>query len=384
VDISGLRQVVLSPIFPFDLLNYHFVLAFPEGSAAQGRIRIGPYEASYTINAGRPHLDRFVVAGIPVRTGGRCGALIHEPGTLKVTLLGDTEIEIGRLEFLYQPADPLSDDVRRAIESNPTRWKVIAAQFSCPECKDGITPYVAIRRNPGIPDFKKSPRPTWYTELPDKFVCSCGKASVQLRFLRESMHYLLQALNPFLPDGSMATAGSSVSPTEVNQVLTTFAGVLDSAPLEEDVQTFIESNPMLLAPFAARNLFFKPPILTKFRADFGIVTSREELLLIEIERPSLRLFNKDGTQTAELTQALHQPECWDNAITENRAAVLSCIKNCPAEIATISYLVIAGRSEPCEPEVLRKFLRSRSARFQFMTYDHLMQNVRDAIRSTLT
>jgi hypothetical protein len=72
--------------------------------------------------------------------------------------------------------------------------------------------------------------------------------------------------------------------------------LLNSDPLEEILQRFIEHNPILLHRFPAQQLFFKPSILSRFNADFAIVTPEKELVLIEIERASTRLLRSNGGQ----------------------------------------------------------------------------------------
>jgi len=89
-----------------------------------------------------------------------------------------------------------------------------------------------------------------------------------------------------------------------------FVRLLDSEPDEEQVQKFLESNPVFFHTFTPIKLIPKPPILTEYKADFAVLNNRRELLLIEIERPALRLLKKDGGVTADLQHAIDQVRNW--------------------------------------------------------------------------
>ncbi len=389
MDILGLRQVVVSQIFPLDIRNYQFLIGFPPGSTAKGRLTFSMAErpneqisADYKLDGidGSPieTMDRQMVVAFPLR-GDIVPATVWQPGRLRVGLeLGGAKHELGFVEFAYSPAPPLSDDIRRAIESNPGSWKTIRFEIKCSKCNEGITPFVGLKRPPTGAAAPPGPTPTWYQDLPNDFVCGCGSLKTPLRYLRESMHALLAVTNSLQADGSTRTAGAPLSLEEADRVLEAFVRLLDEEPDESEIQSFIQDNIMLLAPFAARQLFFKPPILNRYAADFGIVTPRGDLLLIEIERSGMKLLRADGTQTAELTHAFGQTQAWHHEITENRAAVLRSIPHCPDDIGTIRYLVIAGRSSD-EGEGLTRLLRG-TLFCELMTYDHLVEGVRNAIR----
>ncbi len=56
-----------------------------------------------------------------------------------------------------------------------------------------------------------------------------------------------------------------------------------------------------------KRIFVKPPILTKYFADFAVLNARDELLLVEIGRPSLKLVKKDGI--SRLISAMRSTKC---------------------------------------------------------------------------
>src|SRR5258708_28750221 len=63
-----------------------------------------------------------------------------------------------------------------------------------------------------------------------------------------------------------------------------FLHLVNADPPEESLQKIIEDHPVILHQFPAERLFFKPPILTRFKEDFHLVTPQKEPVLIASER----------------------------------------------------------------------------------------------------
>lgn len=390
-DIYGLRYVFISSLFPLSIQNVDWVFVFPSGFSPRGRLNLSVVERpkdrywlEYSLDGESSQdqrLERSMVVDFSFRGSG--GPVIWEPCKVDVALeCEDGRFELGQAEFVYAAAPPLSDSIRNAIESNPTLRKFIRIRIHCSTCQDGLTPFTGLSR-PKLSEKDRSvPRLTWFEDLPDQFVCTCGSVSAPLKYLRESMQGLLANVNSVKPDGSIATRTLPLSLDEVERVLDSFRRLIDAEPPESDVQDFIQRNPILLSPFAANRLFFKPQILNKYRADFAIVNSRKELLFIEIERPGLKVFRVDGMQTQDLTHAFAQTSAWNNEFVENRPAVLRCLDGCPQDISTVRYLVIAGRANSCDSEALDRLLRA-PGHCGFMTYDHLMEDVRNTLRQAV-
>jgi hypothetical protein len=98
--------------------------------------------------------------------------------------------------------------------------------------------------------------------------------------------------------------------SSLESLRTDFAQLLQGAKKEEQVQQFIQKNPVILHQFPAERLFPKPPILTFFVADFAIVTHQRELILVELEKPTTQLLKKDGGVAAPLSHAFDQVRDW--------------------------------------------------------------------------
>jgi hypothetical protein len=150
-----------------------------------------------------------------------------------------------------------------------------------------------------------------------------------------------------------------------------FINLINADRSEESFQEFIAKNPILLHQFAAEKLLSKPPILTRFKADFGVVTSNEELVLIEIERPSTCLLKQDGEQHSELTHAVEQINQWLHVIEDHRRAVLEEMRIAPEKVNKIRGVIIAGRDAGNDANHLRRLKGLYRDRVTLLTYDDL-------------
>ena len=157
--------------------------------------------------------------------------------------------------------------------------------------------------------------------------------------------------------------------------------ILDRNSEEEAVQKFIERNPLILHPFSSLRIFYKSPILTKYKTDIVILNAKKELLLIELERPGLKLMKKDSGVSASLQHAFDQVRNWLHEADDHRAAVLKCIDEDLDDVTVIRGVVIAGRDNGYEPEHLRKLKRTDFGRISFMTYDDLLRNLSSLIET---
>ncbi len=387
--VDGLRQIVVAPLFPLDLRQFVFLFAV-QPSVRSGRLTFhndqnrDEWHMDFTLDRDTSDFEWsrlpcliFAARAGEVESGAIPMAL--EPCSMAIRFDDGTgAVDLGSIQFFFVPPSELTEAQRAAIGASPTLNRWVRMRVGCVKCGDGLRAITGLQR----PTQAKAEGWIWYEDLPDRFECSCGSLGLPLRYLREGMHVLIAHTNALLPDGSISTV-KAVTLDDVEATLAEFLQLLDDEPPEQDVQVFIQRNLLLLSPFGATRLFRKPPILTKCKADFGIITSRGELLLIEIERPGLPLLRKDGVATADLTHAFSQPQEWRDIIAEHRAAVLAGIRDCPQQISRVRYLVIAGRSAPYNPDHLSRLIRYHDS-IEFMTYDHLVDGVRAAFRMAVS
>jgi len=106
--------------------------------------------------------------------------------------------------------------------------------------------------------------------------------------------------------------------------------VLAAAGGERPLCAFLKSNPYLL--IESLNYLGNPsrvisefPLGTECYADFMVVapfSGAIEVLLIEVEPPSMSLFNQDGTLSKRANKALEQVNSWNTYIRKNRQQFL--------------------------------------------------------------
>jgi hypothetical protein len=156
-----------------------------------------------------------------------------------------------------------------------------------------------------------------------------------------------------------------------------------SNPPEEDIQRFIQDNTILLTVFGPKRIFFKPPLLTKYKADIAILNHKKELLLVELERPSLQLLKQGGGVCAELNRPLQQINDWLHLAEEQRFAVLSCIGNLTlADVSKVRGVIVAGTDKGYDAEQLRHFKWTDFGNdITVFTYDDLIGYVASLVRA---
>jgi len=188
----------------------------------------------------------------------------------------------------------------------------------CNECGSELLFYAGLER---LPDLEAEGY-RWHNHIPDRFDCSCGKVSLDLSIFKRNFYALLGV------DFSSAEAGAYTPLYDqgaLDSIWRKFGALLSTNPREEVLQKYIEEHIVLLHQFPAVEIYFKPPILTAFKADFAVVTPQRELILIEIEKTTTRLLTKDGGVASELQHAFDQVHSWLHVIDEHRVAILDSI-----------------------------------------------------------
>lgn len=284
------------------------------------------------------------------------------------------ELPIGYLLFLLATAPPLTPDRIAAIKAKPHSAKSVRVRIGCRNCDSAVRAYSALERSPQ----EEADGWTWHTDLQGTFTCGCGQTrDLDLAYIRDNLHALL---------GNTLRTGPRVSLTHLYDqaslevVFERFSRLLESLPQEEAVQLFLEHNPILLYFLSPQRMFFKRPIMADFITDIAVLNPKEELLLIEIERPSLKLLKKDGGLRSEANHAFDQVTEWLRQADDHRAAVLKAFDLVPSDLTAIRGVVVAGRDGPYSPVQLSSLKGPRLANVTFFTYDDLLGNLGILIR----
>jgi len=381
-NIIGLKNVVLSHLYPLRLTGLSIGIAVAgtgigqehklqivdefgdEVAAIQLELRPAQPDSAPVAPSEHPALLQigWMVMFAPFNDERM---IVKKPGWCVVQLLTDDGPKaIGCLLFAVVDAEPLTPERVAAIRSDPTAAKYARIELSCRVCASKCRACAALDRH----DVEGTEGWTWYEDLPDTFVCECGQTTLDLSIIRRNLHAVLghsdlavRELNfrPLYEKGSLEAIRAS------------FVHLLNTATKEEQLQRFIHENPILLHQFPAYKLFPKPPLLTFYVADFGIVTPQRELVLIELEKPSTRLLKQNGHAADELNHAFDQVTDWLQVADDHRQAVLASLKIPSEQVSQVRGVVIAGRDAGNDAERLRKLKGVDRGRIAFMTYDDL-------------
>lgn len=380
-DLIGLRSVFQSSLFPFSADNFYLVFLIDNNHVSDNKfvlsVRYSEKEeevgsiiiTAQALGTGNVFPSRFTLCTV------RIPGTYSYPGGYELVLKTDAkEIEVGRFSLVHTPALPLTPERVKALKSDPMAAKSVRFTLSCNTCHNSLKTWVGLNGR----EEKDSEDYVWYEDLPEHFLCSCGKVKADLKYLRENLHGMLgYKPSPF-------SAEEDIERNYTRAALTTtareFKEKINNSETEEEMQKFIEDHPIVLACFSPEFLKFKAPATAKFKTDFALLNQKGELILIEIEKVNTPLFTKTGTQHSKLTHAIGQVEDW---LKEARRNKLGLIDDLGLEgvkldmVTTIKGVVIAGRTLKEYESHIEK-LHTRPD-IDFYTYDDLFKFLRNII-----
>jgi|LQYC01.1.fsa_nt_gi hypothetical protein len=385
-NIIGLKTVVLSHIFPLKVSGLTIGFAFLTSNAEKEtkfRLVNDNGKKIGTLNlfakAVSPDSDKaflrsdgplllvpehgWTTAFLPLN---ETGWVIETPGVYyleQVTI--DGPIQVGTLRFAAVDAAPLSAERIAAIKSEPNATKAVRIELGCKHCPSKFRAYAALERS----DKTECEGWMWYQEVPELFKCECGKTTMDLQYINRNLHGLLGHRHR---DTDQLSFMPLYEKSSLETTRTNFVELISRSPREELLQKFIEENPILLHQFPAERIIPKPPILTFYNADFGIVTPQKELILIELEKTTTLLMKKNGDIAAPLNHAFDQVRNWLHKVDEHRLTVLDSLQIEREAVSSIRGVVVAGRDVGYDARDLRKLKGVDYGRIAFLTYDDLL------------
>lgn len=381
-DLIGLRFIFQSSIFPFSAESFYLVFLLDNNRVSDDKFVLsvrysetGEEVGSIAITAqalgtGNAFPSRFTLGA------ARIPGSYSRPGGYELVLKSDTEeIEVGAFNLVHTPALPLTPERVKALKSDPMAAKSVRFGLSCNNCHDSVKAWVGLD---GKEEEKDSEGYVWYEDLPESFVCSCGKVKADLKYLKENLHGMLgYKPSPFSTEEEIER---NYTRAALATTAREFKEKINNSETEEEMQKFIEDHPIVLACFSPEFLKFKAPATAKFKTDFALLNQKGELILIEIEKVDTPLFTKTGTQHSKLTHAVGQVEDW---LKEARRNKLGLIDDLGLEgvkldmVTAIKGVVIAGRSlEEYEPHIEKLHTRPD---IDFYTYDDLFKFLRNIV-----
>ncbi|MBD3330814.1 DUF4263 domain-containing protein [Candidatus Peregrinibacteria bacterium] len=305
------------------------------------------------------------------------GVIFKKPATYLISLEKEKgSTLLGKIQMEYQLLPEYTDKDLNFIKNDPMAMKNVRFTIACNKCDDFIKPYVGLKKDD---ELAKKDQLIWYKDVPDQFICGCGKTIVDLKYIKQNFHALLGRRGLiFQNNGSFEM---DFNKSAFIQVITDFKKLVEDetkAPTgEATLQDFIEKNPIVLSCFSPELIEPKAPIGSKYETDFALINQKKELILIEIEKPSTKLFKAKGGRHSEVGVAFDQVEDW---LKECREDKLGVIRNLKMEgvknddICEIRGVIIAGRTKEEDMEYMGKLLNGHK-HIDFFTYDHLIEQL---------
>lgn len=161
-----------------------------------------------------------------------------------------------------------------------------------------------------------------------------------------------------------------------------YRNLLNKSTQEDDFQSFFEQNPVFLDP-RVKTATPKKSLGGEFYPDLVFELHDSSYLLIEIERPNIRLFNNKGDPTSALTHAQQQIRKYLQWIIEEIEFLKK--RGC-AEISADSTkgLVIIGKSVNLGNNGLRTLGNINAEvrnRYEIKTFDKILEENEAILRN---
>jgi len=298
--------------------------------------------------------------------------LIHRPCRVSVEIEVDDKKHIcGDFICCYVQPPPLTDEERRAIASQPGAANVVVIEVSCKICKTTASFFCLL--NPATDKSHKLPKQSISIyDAPDTWVCDCKSTTFQLNYYKQGLHDVFRHRHVPLIGESPLRFTPLYEAGRIGSILASFEQLIDKAIDEESVQKFLEENPLFWSFLSPSKILHKPPVLTKKRADFGILTTQRVFFLVEIEKPTTRLTNQDDSISAEIQRGANQIRDWQLVIEDHRLTFLSELGLKESEVQEIRYVLIGGLARRTAATGMSKLRRSPLAsKTDFYCFDEL-------------
>lgn len=152
-----------------------------------------------------------------------------------------------------------------------------------------------------------------------------------------------------------------------------FSQLIESCQREEEYQLFLKNNPAFIDPLSSQ-VIDKQKLGDDLITDFVIKTLENNYVLIEIEKPQDKIFNKKNDFSASFTHAYGQVLDFLSWIDENIAYAQ---KKLPG-ISVPQGLLIIGRSTLLTVDQRKKldYFNLNNTRIKIYTYDDILINAK--------
>lgn len=274
------------------------------------------------------------------------------PTTLRVEwICNGARVQLGDLQLGFKGLPPLTIEERRALLASPHVIGKVKIAIKCKECGECFEAIAYLDEEARARDDSGKMLPL-LSSMDDYWCCKCKNINADVSIFKRSAEAVFR--NQIRTQGDSYTSlAPAYQHSRLLGMVNEFREIVATARREEDVQKFIESNPIVWSFLTPKKILHKPSILTKYKADFAILSYDKTLHFVEIEKPSTRLFRKTGGRHSDVQQPFNQISDWKITVENHRQAVLDEINIKREDVSAIRYIVVAG-TEPDAASMIRR------------------------------
>lgn len=299
-------------------------------------------------------------------------AFVLEPGPVQVVLItDDADQPIGTISLGFWEPPPFAPGEQERYLADTGRPSAMGMTLNCTSCNTTFRTHVSLEGT--RKDFREEePLSIPISLLPNIWSCRCGSISFATDYLKRGLHDVLRHRRTGLYDTKPLDVMHHFQSTEANAVLAQYFRLIRNDDNEEVVHAFLHQHKDLfwafLSPVVIRS---KPPVLTKKKADFLILSSSGILTLVELEKPQTRLVTEKGNRHSDVQKGLSQIADWRAVVGDYRAALLAELDLPAAKVQDIRFMLIAGRVGSATTQQMSKLRKDFNPDTEFMTFGDL-------------
>jgi len=167
-------------------------------------------------------------------------------------------------------------------------------------------------------------------------------------------------------------------PELIEQNVNTLEEILHAGGKEEEAHQFLKNNSLILGFTSTIEPISKFKLGDDYETDFVIHEIPDGYVLVEIERPGIRLFKKTTPpeRTQELNHAIEQIENWRAWVGRNHAYISGKLEGISS--SPMCWLICGRRTDLSEPERRRlaEINDEHKGSYKIFTYDDLIDRLR--------
>jgi hypothetical protein len=207
----------------------------------------------------------------------------------------------------------------------------------------------------------------------------------QLKLL--SVQDLLQELSDVLSDTGEINQAIEASTEQASQIeqriqnlIHKFENLLLTATREQEVQEFLQNNPILLGQYAY--VIPKKSLGDELEVDLILINETlqgKNYTLIELEKPDMQIFTRDGNFHHDFNHAYRQIIDWDTWLEANKDYLQRELEG----FETPNFIIIGGRADTMGDDETRR-IRSWNRRqkdVKFLMYDDVLKRASELLES---